>query len=106
MGHIMKHRTEFLKGFEKAIADGCKLSVCGEPMTTADRFFCRIQDAISNHDDAVFLAIHDRMGELKAFLSFSIVDDEAILRSFSRLSQDWFVDFIEKCGFNQTAQTN
>lgn len=102
----MKHRTEFLKGFEQAIADGCKLSVCGEPMTTADRFFCRIQDAVSNHDDAVFLAVHDRIGEPKAFLSFRIVDGEAVLRSFGRQSQVWFTDFIEKCGFNQTTHTN
>ena len=30
----MKHRTEFLKGFEKVIIDGYKMFVGDEPMTT------------------------------------------------------------------------
>lgn len=104
--YIMKHRTEFSKGFDKVVANGCKLSVGDEPMTTAERFYCRIQDALCNHERAVFLAIYSRAGEPKAFLDFRILDGEVVLHSFSRLSQVWFADFIEKFGFGHATQTS
>ena len=90
----MKHRTEFLQGFERVIANGYKMFVGDEPMTTADRFYCRVQDALYNHENGVFLSIHSRTGEPKAFLNFRILDGEVTLQSFSKSSQVWFADFI------------
>lgn len=88
------HKTLFSKGFEQVIANGCKMFVGDEPMTTADRFYCRAQDAVYNHENGVFLSIHSRTGEPKAFLDFRILDGEVALQSFSKSSQVWFADFI------------
>lgn len=89
-------RTEFLKGFEQVIANGCKMFVGDEPMTTADRFYSRVQDALYNGENGVFLSIYDRAGEPKAFLNFRILNGELVLQSFSKSSKVWFADFIEK----------
>lgn len=92
----MKYRTEFSKGFDKVIANGYKMFVGDEPMTTADRFYCRVQDALCNGENGVFLSVYDRAGEPKAYLDFRITDGELVLHSSSKSSQVWFADFIEK----------